>query len=57
MIRTASFTLASDGKTGLLQVLLDRDGVEYKKLTRAELLYYADSIIRLLVEMSENEKR
>lgn len=61
MIKSIAFTLAEDGKTPLIQIQISRtdlhfgrDEVHFKKTDRETLLFYADSIIRLLVQMGEN---
>jgi len=50
VIRSVRLTRASDNKSIILQALLDRDGVEYKHMDRAELLNLIATAINFLAE-------
>lgn len=49
MIRSIALTRTPDNDT-IIQVLTDRDGVEYKKMTRYELLSLVAKATQFLVE-------
>lgn len=50
MIRSAAFVRAADNKTVLLQVLMHPEGIEYKELSRRQMLDMASRLIQMLVE-------